>query len=72
MSISRNFDEYLAAHGIVQSAEVVPDNPCQVFEPSTQWYVPDVDAPNRGEADGVLDSDEWESAERIISQILGD
>lgn len=72
MSISRNFDEYLAARGIVPSAEVVPENACQEFAPPTGWYVPDADAPDRGDGDGELDSDEWESAERVISQILGD
>ncbi|MDO4686640.1 MAG: hypothetical protein Q4A92_08835 [Corynebacterium sp.] len=32
MSISRHFDSYMAQRGIVPTAEVVPENSCQVFE----------------------------------------
>ncbi|GAA1471403.1 hypothetical protein GCM10009621_03510 [Corynebacterium felinum] len=33
MSISRDFDAYVAERGIEISAEVVPENECQVFVP---------------------------------------
>ncbi|MBD8031213.1 hypothetical protein [Corynebacterium gallinarum] len=34
MSISRDFDAWMAARGIVPEVEIVPDHACQVFLPS--------------------------------------
>lgn len=34
MSISRDFDAWMAANGIVPEVEIVPDHACQVFLPS--------------------------------------
>lgn len=34
MSISRDFDAWMADNGIVPEVEIVPDHACQVFLPS--------------------------------------
>ena len=31
MSIDRQYDSYLEKNGIVETIEVIPDHPCQVF-----------------------------------------
>lgn len=38
MSISRHLDQYLSERGLVQRAEVVPEDGCQVFLPADRWF----------------------------------
>ncbi|CAB1044027.1 hypothetical protein FRC0546_01739 [Corynebacterium diphtheriae] len=38
MSISRHLDQYLSERGLVQRAEVVPEDGCQEFLPADRWF----------------------------------
>ncbi|CAB0758903.1 hypothetical protein FRC0141_01846 [Corynebacterium diphtheriae] len=38
MSISRHLDQYLSERGLVQRAEVVPEDGCQEFLPAERWF----------------------------------
>ncbi|WP_151549912.1 MULTISPECIES: hypothetical protein [Corynebacterium] len=45
MSISKDFDDYLAEHQLVPAAEVIPEHPCQDF--SHNEHVVDAPTPGR-------------------------
>ena len=58
MSLSHQFDEYLAARGIEPSAEVIPDLPCHEYDHTV--------APNGGDADRQAIA----AAENVLAAVL--
>lgn len=81
MSISRNFDEYLADRGLVQLAEVIPENECQEFCPADSWYEGQLeeqgvvegaenDTPGESFPDQSAD-EELAQAQKLVEDILG-
>jgi hypothetical protein len=58
MSLSHQFDEYLAARGIEPSAEVIPDLPCHEYDHTT--------TPNGGGADRQAIA----AAENVLAAVL--
>lgn len=81
MSISRNFDEYLADRGLVQLAEVIPENECQEFCPADSWYegqleeqgvVEGAENDTPGESfPGQSADEELAQAQKLVEDILG-
>ena len=58
MSLSHQFDEYLAARGIEPSAEVIPDLPCHEYDHTA--------TPNGGDADRQAIT----TAENVLAAVL--
>ena len=54
MSISKDFDDYLAEHQLVPAAEVIPEHPCQDF--SHNEHVVDAPTPGRRAAVSAADT----------------
>ncbi|AEQ07177.1 hypothetical protein CpMB16_08425 [Corynebacterium pseudotuberculosis] len=81
VSISRNFDQYLADHGLVQLAEVIPESECQEFCPADSWYEGQIGERGTSEVteDGApaenfsdkSSGDELARAKRMIEGVLG-
>ncbi|WP_311324236.1 hypothetical protein [Corynebacterium matruchotii] len=59
MSLSHQFDEYLAARGIEPSAEVIPDLPCHEYDHTAT-------PPNGGGADRQAIA----AAENVLAAVL--
>lgn len=68
MSISRDFDAWMDAEGIVPEAEVVPDHSCQVFLPTDGVRI--FPGLHEGEG-GHRKSRELETALKLMKEHLG-
>ncbi|ARU46639.1 hypothetical protein [Corynebacterium silvaticum] len=71
MSISRNFDEYLADRGLVQLAEVIPENECQEFCPADSWYEGQREEQQLEEQGAAQNADNDTSGENFPGQSVG-